>query len=216
MVLQNKYKARASRRYKAAHGIPAKPKAGNAPEEKTEESNSGANNSVVESAEGEERVSHDPLKTNTWRYEQSDTEEEAEPEPDVDITKLQEKVLALDIDARMQGQVPGSESDESDDELADPSSRKAQLEILKNVDWEGIQREKQDSEAARELKERFQRQAQGGYTAASWRRVNGSQVSLSQKSRKHRAPDNVMPPQVSAAEKIHSTQGTQTSCLLRP
>jgi len=217
MVLQNKYKARASRKYKAAHGIPTKPKTSNALEERSEEISPGADNSLAEPAEAGEGVSHrHSMKTNTWRYEESDTDEEAEPEPDVDITKLQEKVLSLDIDARIQGQVPGSESEESDDELANPSSRKAQLEILKNVDWDGIQREKQDSEAARELKERFQRQAQGGSTAATWRRVADSQVSVPQRSRKNRVPDNAPSSQLCAAENTHSTQGAKASVRFVP
>lgn len=217
MVLQNKYKARASRKYKAAHGIPEKPKTGNVSKDKVEETNSVTKDNEPDPVQDEERVLHrHPLKSNTWRYEESDTDEEAEPEPDIDITGLQNKVLEMDINARMQGQVPGSESEDESDDWDDQSSRKAQLEILKNVDWDEIQREKQDSEAARALKERFQRQTQGGYSAATWRRVDGSQVSVPQKARKNRVASDATSPHVRAAERVHSAQGTKASLRFVP
>lgn len=216
MVLQNKYKARASRRYKAAKGISDTPNARATPSEELGVSAAGREDSSSAPADVEERQFHRyPLKSNDWRYEESESDEEAEPEPAIDSTKLQEKVLALDIDARVQGEVPGSD-EESEEEWTDPSSRKAQLQVLKNVDWEAIQREKQNSEAARELKERFQRQARVGHTAATWRRVEGSQVSVPQKARKNRAPAQETAPRVSAADRMQTAQGSKASVRFVP
>lgn len=218
MVLQNKYKARASRRYKAAKGITDAPKKRDEPIIDQERHQAGSEGDSVETTEVDEtsRIRR-ALQTNNWRYEESDTDEEAEPEPEIDTTGFQEKLMALDINARVQGQVSGSESeDESDEEWNDPSSRKAQLRALSSVDWEAMQREKLESEAARDLKERFLHQARAGSTSATWRRVDGSQVSMKHKPRKNHEPSKAPPPRVRAADTVHSAQGGKASVRFVP
>ncbi|WFD26948.1 hypothetical protein MNAN1_001937 [Malassezia nana] len=218
MVLQNKYKARASRRYKAAKGITDTPKKRDEPIIEQERNQAGPEGDFAETTEVHETPSiRRALQSNNWRYEESDTDEEAEPEPEIDTTGLQEKVLALDINARVLGQVSDSESeDESDEAWNDPFSRKAQLRALSSVDWEDMQREKLDSEAARDLKERFLHQTRAGSARATWRRVDGSQVSVKHKPRKNQEPSKAPPPRVRAADTVHSAQGGKASVRFVP
>ena len=142
MVLQNKYKARASRRYRAAKGIPPK----NAKDTESEEQH---------------------LPSNTWRYTmpESEEEEDEDSEPEVDLSSLHAKVAALDLGASSQAQAPPKEF-----ESEPQTSVTKHHEVLDAVDWDELRREKESTEAMRATKARIEHAQNTRPTAAAWRR----------------------------------------------
>lgn len=147
MTIQNKYKARASRRYKVAHNmLPSQ-----------------------EEKKAQEASSKLPKTSNDWRYVETDSEaeEDTEREPEVDLTGFNARVAAIDLNSQTQAQAPESDSDEDEEAWQEQARQKE----LAQVDWEEMKREKESAEAARELKERFERQPQGLAGAAQWRRA---------------------------------------------
>lgn len=174
MVLQNKYKARASRRYQAKKGIA--PAANAKHGSKTVEASAIASDVEGHRTESDQETSNDEatfarrtkLASNSWRYDEDDNDDENdEPEPEVDLTNLRSKVQALDLHAATQAQKPASAS--SDEEEGDFDSRAAQKQALDQVDWEEMRREKEAAEAAQALKDRFERMPPPPRSAASWR-----------------------------------------------
>lgn len=145
MVLQNKYKARASRRYRAAKGIPPK----NAKDEEDTES-------------AEHR-----LPSNSWRYTmpESDEEGDEESEPEIDLSNFHAKVTALDLGASSQAEAPPEEF-ESDTQTNVIKHHK----VLDAVDWDELKREKENTEAMRATKARIEHAQNARPTAAAWRR----------------------------------------------
>ena len=145
MVLQNKYKARASRRYRAAKGIPPK------------------NAKDAKDTESEEQQ----LPSNTWRYTlpESEEEDDEESEPEVDLSSLHAKVAALDLGASSQAQAPPKEF-----EFEPQTTVTKHHEVLDAVDWDELRREKESTEAMRATKARIEHAQNIRPTAAAWRR----------------------------------------------
>ena len=140
MVLQNKYKARASRRYRAAKGIPPK------------------NAKDAKDTESEEQQ----LPSNTWRYTLPESEEDdEESEPEVDLSSLHAKVAALDLGASSQAQAPPKEF-----EFEPQTSVTKHHEVLDAVDWDELRREKESTEAMRATKARIEHAQNTRPTAA--------------------------------------------------
>ena len=163
MVLQNKYKARASRRYRAAKGIPPR------------HTVNGENESpgVCSEIAKHHPRSDTSLRSNDWRYAQPESDdEEAEPEPEVDLTKLNAKVASMDMNSSTQAQILSSDSDSEDSES---NAKSEQLRALDSVDWNALRREKEDAEMARALRERFKNREKARPNAANWRRDGGIQ-----------------------------------------
>lgn len=161
MVLQNKYKARASRRYRAAKGIPPKEKR---PVEDSEENASGE-------AKG--------LPSNQWRYtlpesDEEGEEEQAESEPEVDLTKLKAKVAELDMHS----------SEDSEEELYDKTnSRKEHCKVLDTVDWDALRREKEQADKIRAVQQRLDHASDARPTITAWR-PSAQQESSAPRSKK--------------------------------
>lgn len=145
MVLQNKYKARASRRYRAAKGIPPK------------------NAKDVKDTGSEEQH----LPSNSWRYTmpESDEEDDEESEPEVDLSNLRAKVTALDLEASSQAEAPPKEFEQDTQTTVTKHH-----EVLDAVDWDELKREKESTEAMRATKARIEHAQNARPTAAAWRR----------------------------------------------
>ncbi|KAI3627014.1 hypothetical protein CBS14141_001015 [Malassezia furfur] len=167
MVLQNKYKARASRRYKAKKGIPMN-------KNETEKAQDTSESEGSESHdEGNDYRRRPKMKDNAW----------LEPEPEVDLSKLNAKIKALDVNAKPQFALA---SDEEEPEPEDgpappPMSSDELLAMLK---------EKDAAEEARSLKARLGSGTTQKTGAAAWRRRTGA-TSLS--SAKPAAPTRPQP-----------------------
>ncbi|WFD30152.1 hypothetical protein MSPP1_001169 [Malassezia sp. CBS 17886] len=234
MVLQNKYKARASRRYQAARGGGAARRGGRAgpgrdgapggggergwgaqaqnPASAGPPADAAATLEASDGARGE--AGDEPpasfarrrLEANTWRYEE-ESDEGAESEPDVDLAALRAKVASLDVNAPAQGQLPDS-AEEEEDAFGEPCRPRAQeMQVLAQEDWEARRRDKEAADAARALKERFETRLHGAQTAAPWRRVQGTQVSVRpRRSRAAQLPDAKAT--VRSAERVQMQQGS--------
>jgi len=122
-----------------------------------------------EEKKAQEASSKLPKTSNDWRYVETDSEaeEDTEREPEVDLTGFNARVAAIDLNSQTQAQAPESDSDEDEEAWQEQARQKE----LAQVDWEEMKREKESAEAARELKERFERQPQGLAGAAQWRRA---------------------------------------------
>ncbi|WFC94495.1 hypothetical protein MBRA1_001125 [Malassezia brasiliensis] len=115
MVLQNKYKARASRRYKAKKGIPMNK---NDTEKKQDASESEGSESLEE---GDDYRRRPKMKNNAWRYEEEE---------------LNAKIKALDVNAKPQFDLASDEEEpEPEDGPAPPPMTSDELlTMLKEKD----------------------------------------------------------------------------------
>ncbi|WFD33697.1 hypothetical protein MCUN1_000510 [Malassezia cuniculi] len=143
MVLQNKYKARASRRYKATHNIDkGKPASGQskkkphqkaAPQEEessddghsSEGSEGGSGSNDDKQVDETQRDAQEAAKysrrqkksTNAWRYEVPDSQEEdEEEEPEVDLTNLKARIATMDVNEKILFAEEPSDDDDDDGE----------------------------------------------------------------------------------------------------
>lgn len=229
MVLQNKYKAGASRRYKIEKGLVPKPDGKTtskhqppvAAEDTVTDTHSEEDAAVDTIDDAEDDMPSFSrrkfMSSNSWRYEEPETDEDAEPEPEVDLTNLRAKVAALDVNTNLPGHNSDNEDDEDGDELAwagQPTTKK-QLKVLDSVDWDEMKQEKESADAARALKERFERQLKGPPNAATWRRVQGTQVSMRQRAPKQTMA-NTEKPSVRMADKVHGSNGTSQTVRFVP
>ncbi|WFD41745.1 hypothetical protein MPSI1_000381 [Malassezia psittaci] len=180
MVLQNKYKARASRRYKSKKGIPIDKKQEQGDNEKSDRdaiSGSGCDSHTDEEPSSADETVYrrrPKLKDNAWRYQEEEVDphegklavplkKEIESEPEVDLSKLQAKVAALDMNAKPQFDLASDEEQPELDDgpVPDPMSSDELLTMLK---------QKNAAEEARSLKARLAGSHAVKPTAAAWRK----------------------------------------------
>ncbi|PKI85617.1 hypothetical protein MVES_000716 [Malassezia vespertilionis] len=207
MTIQDRFKARASRKYKAKHGLPLGKK-----------EKEGEHNAKIEDDDGEEQdlsdndadkpndahlfVARRPVTraernlaqkkedakyhrrkeaTNTWRYDVPESDEEdKESEPEVDLSAIHHQVAALALQGKPQF-ASGADSDEEVEKT---------LTILPEPDFAAMRAEKEEDDAKRALKMRLDgSQTQPRRSAALWRRDAGAVPRTQHKRHMHEAPN---------------------------
>ncbi|WFC97660.1 hypothetical protein MYAM1_000379 [Malassezia yamatoensis] len=180
MVLQNKYKARASRRYKNKKGISTDKKRQQGDDTKSDqdgESGSGSDSHTdKEPSSADETVyrRRPKMKDNAWRYQEEEVDphegtlavilnKEIESEPEVDFSGFQAKMAALDMNAKPQFDLASDEEQPEPDDgpIPGPMSSDELISMLK---------QKNAAEEAKSLKARLAGSYAVKPTAAAWRR----------------------------------------------
>lgn len=192
MVLQNKYKARASRRYKAAHNIDThRPKSGRQESKSTPETG----DSEEEPSEGEREGTvcargspSDPRDTvstqfrvrrkttNAWRYEEPESQEEEEEEPEVDLSGLNGRVAAMDINEGTLASKEESDADDDGEGIFFEGAPQKKIQTLSADEVDEMKKDIESADAARgtlmltELRKRFTHESRAPANAA-WRQA---------------------------------------------
>lgn len=191
MVLQNKYKARASRRYKAAHNIDThRPKSGRQESKSTPKTGG----SEEEPSEGEREDDvlarespSDPRDTvstqfrvrrkttNAWRYEEPESQEEEE-EPEVDLSGLNARVAAMDVNEGTLASREESDAEDDGEGVFFEGAPQKKIQTLSTDEVDEMKKDIESADAARgtlmltELRKRFTHESRAPANAA-WRQT---------------------------------------------
>lgn len=142
MVLQNKYKARASRRYKATHNIEPRDHTKSKQGEQAE----SAPNPQEHDGSGSSGL---PKTTNAWRYEEPESQDEEEEEPQVDLTSLNQRIANMDVNERMQFEKEHSDEEDTGEGVFYESSPASRVQTISADQVEQMKKEIESADAER-------------------------------------------------------------------
>lgn len=142
MVLQNKYKARASRRYKATHNIEPR----NSTKSKQGESAESAPNEQEDNSSGSSGL---PKTSNAWRYQEPESQDEEEEDPQVDLTSLNQRIAKMDVNERMQFEKKDSDEEDTGEGIFYESALTSKVQTISADQVEPMKKEIESADAER-------------------------------------------------------------------
>ena len=142
MVLQNKYKARASRRYKATHNIEPRD---NTKSKHGEHAESASNQQEDNSGD----TSGLPKTSNAWRYQEPESQDEEEEEPHVDLTSLNQRIAKMDVNERMQFEKAHSDEADTGEGIFYESAPTSKVQTISADQVEQMKKEIESADAER-------------------------------------------------------------------